>query len=70
MHDSLSQEEGRSEADHESTSNRGGGGGVIDEQDEGLARLTDLNVTWVVDLHAFLQEHSQEHLSPAMLATE
>ena len=32
----------------------------MDEQDEGLARLTDLNVTWGFDLHAFLQERSQE----------
>ena len=33
MHDSLSQEEGRSEADDESTSD-GDGGGVMDEQDK------------------------------------
>ena len=59
MHDSLSQQEGRSEADDESTSDRGEGG-VIDEQDEGLDRLTDLDVTWGFDLHAFLQERSQE----------
>ena len=59
MHDPLSQEEGGSEADDESTSD-GGGGGVMDEQDEGLARLTDLDVTWGFDLHAFLLERSQE----------
>ena len=59
MHDSLSQEEGGSEADDESTSDRGGGA-VMDEQDEGLARLTDLDVTWGFDLHAFLRDRSQE----------
>ena len=30
------------------------------EKDEGLARLTDLDVTWGFDLHAFLRERSQE----------
>ena len=35
------------------------GGGVMDEQDDGLARLTDLDVTWEFDLHAFLRERSQ-----------
>ena len=59
MHDSLSREEGGSEADDESTSDRSGGG-VVDEQDEGLARLTDLDVTWGFDLHALLRERSQE----------
>ena len=33
---------------------------VMDEQDEGLARLTDLDATWGFDLHAFLRERSQE----------
>ena len=32
----------------------------MDEQDRGLARLTDLDVTWGFDLHAFLRERSQE----------
>ena len=32
----------------------------MDEQDEGLARLTDLFATWGVDLRAFLQGSSQE----------
>ena len=32
----------------------------MDEQDEGLDRLTDLDVTWGVDLHAFLRERSQD----------
>ena len=32
----------------------------MDEQDKGLARLTDLDVTWGFDLHAFLRERSQE----------
>ena len=32
----------------------------MDEQDEGLARLTDLDVTWGFDLHAFLRKRSQE----------
>ena len=58
MHDSLSREdggpEGGSEVGDESTLDRGVGG-VMDEQDEGLARLTDLDVTWVFDLHAFLR---------------
>ena len=47
MHDSLSQEEEGSKTDNESTSSRGGGG-VMAEQDEGF------------DLHAFLRERSQE----------
>ena len=59
MHDSLSQEEGGSEADDESMSD-GGGGGVMDDKEEDLARLTDLDVTWGFDQHAFLQERSQE----------
>ena len=32
----------------------------MDEQDEDLARLTDLDVTWGFDQHACLQERSQE----------
>ena len=32
----------------------------MDEQDEVLARLTGLDVTWGFDLHAFLQERPQE----------
>ena len=64
MHDSLSQEEGGSEADDESTSvRRRYGGGVMDEEDEGLDRLIDLDVTWRVDLHAFLRERS--NVAPA-----
>ena len=59
MHDSLSQEDGGFQAGDENTSD-GGKGGVMDEQDKGLARLTDLDVTWRFDLHAFLREHSQE----------
>ena len=59
MHDSLSQEGRGSEADDESTSD-GGGGRVTDEKDEDLAHLTDLDVMWVFDLHAFLRERSQE----------
>ena len=59
MHDSLSQEEEGSEADGESTSD-GGGGGVMDEQDKGLARLTDLDVTRGFDLHASLRGRSKE----------
>ena len=59
MHDSLSQEAGGSDADDESTSGRGRGA-VMDEQDEGLDRLTDLDVTWRFDLHAFLRGRSQE----------
>ena len=59
MHDSLSQEEEGSEVDDASTSDRGGGG-VMDEKDEGLARLTDLDVTWGFDLREFLRERSRE----------
>ena len=59
MHDSLSTEEGGPEADDENTSDRGGGGGV-DELDDGLARLNDLDVTWGFDLDAFLQEGAQQ----------
>ena len=59
MHDSLYQEEGGSKVDDESTSDRGGGR-VMDEQDEGLARLTDLDVTLGFDLHVFLRARSQE----------
>ena len=32
----------------------------MDEQNEGLARLTDLDMTWGFDLHTFLRERSQE----------
>ena len=59
MHDSLSTEEGGSEADDESTSDRGGGG-VVDELDDGLARLNDLDMTWGFDMDAFLQERAQQ----------
>ena len=42
----------------------------MDEQDEGLDRLTDLDVTWRFDLHAFLRERAHRRgLPPAMLAT-
>ena len=51
-HDSLSQEEEGSETDDESMPDRGVGG-VMDEQDGGLDRLTDLDVTWGFDLRAF-----------------
>ena len=44
MHDSLSEEEGGSEADDGSTSDRGGWL-VTDEQGEGPDRLTDLDLT-------------------------
>ena len=59
MHDSLSTEEGGSEADDESTSDRGGGG-VVGELDDGLARLNDLDVTWGFHLDAVLQERAQQ----------
>ena len=58
MHDSLTTEEGESE-DNESVSDRRGGG-VLDEPDDGLARLNDLDVTWGFDLDAFLQERAQQ----------
>ena len=32
----------------------------MDDQDEDLARLIDLDVTWGFDRHVFLQERSQE----------
>ena len=67
MHDSLSTEEGGSEADDESMSYRGGGG--LDELDDGLARLDDLDVTWGVDLDAFCRSAHSRHLPRAMLAT-
>ena len=46
MNDSLSIEEGGSEANDGSTSDQGGRG-VVDELDEGLARLNDLDLTGV-----------------------
>ena len=33
---------------------------MTDEQDIGVDRLTDLDVAWRFDLHAFLRERSQE----------
>ena len=61
MHDSLFQEEGGSEADDESTSyGDGGAEGLMYEQDQGLAHLTDLDMTWGFDLHAFVPDRSQE----------
>ena len=59
MHDSLSTEEGGSEADDYSTSDRGGAG-VADELDDGLARLKHIDVTWGTDLDAVLQKHAQQ----------
>ena len=35
----------------------------MDEQDEDMARLADLDVTWGFDLHAVLRERSQETLA-------
>ena len=58
MHNSLSQEEGGSEAATRAPQTEVRGGD--DEQDEGLARLTDLDVTLGFDLDAFLRERSQE----------
>jgi len=49
MNDSLSMEEGGSEANDGSTSDQGGRG-VVDELDDGLARLNDLDLTWGFDL--------------------
>ena len=31
----------------------------MDEQGGDLARLTDVDVTWRFDLHAFVRDHSQ-----------
>ena len=59
MHGSLCQAEGGSEADDESTSDRGVVG-AVDERDDGLDRLNNLDVAWGFDLHAFLRERSQE----------
>ena len=53
--DSPSTEEGGSEADDVSMSNRGGGG-VMNELDDSLAHSNDLNMTWGFDLDACLQE--------------
>lgn len=50
--DSLSTEERGSVADDESTPNRGGGG-VVDELDDGLPSSNDLDVTWGFPLDAF-----------------
>ena len=68
MHDSLSTEEGESEADDERTSDRGGGG-VVDELDDGLAHLNDLDVPWGFDLKAVCKSAHNRHLPPATLAT-
>ena len=57
MHDSMCTEEGGSETNDKSTSNRGGGG-VVDELEDGLTHLNDLDVTWGFDLDAFLQERA------------
>lgn len=59
MNDSLSMEEGGSEANDGSTSDQGGRG-VVDELDDGLARLNDLDLTWGFDLDAFLEERAQQ----------
>ena len=69
MHDYLSKEIGGLEADDESTSDRGVEG-VVDEQDDGLARLNDLRVTWGFNMHAILPERAHRRpLPPVMLAT-
>lgn len=44
--------------DDGSTSDQGGGG-VVDEQGDGLAHLNDLDVTWGFDVDAFRQEREQ-----------
>ena len=54
--DSLPMEDGGSIADDESTSDRGGGGGVeelVYELDDDLAHLNNLDVTWGFDLDVF-----------------
>ena len=51
MNDSLSMEEGESEANDGSTSDQGGRG-VVDELDDGLVRLNDFDLTWGFDLDA------------------
>ena len=53
--DSLSTEKGGTETDDLSTSDLGGGG-VVDELDDGLAHLNDLDVAWGFDVDAFMQE--------------
>ena len=40
---------------------------MVDELDNGLARLNDLDVTWGFDLDAFLQERAQQ--APAVCGT-
>ena len=57
--DPLSTEEGGFIADDEGSSDRGGGG-PVNELDDGLAHLNDLNVTLGFDLGAFLQECRQQ----------
>ena len=52
MHDSLSTEEGGSEADDQSMSVRGGAR-VVDELDGGLVHVNDLDVAWGPDQDVF-----------------
>ena len=59
MHDSQSTEEGGSEANDESTSDRGDGV-VVNELDDDLAHLDDLYVTWGFGVDSILQEHAQQ----------
>lgn len=60
MHHSLSKEEGGvRERRREHARSRWGGG--VDEQDDGLDRLNDLDVTCGVDLHAFLREERAQY---------
>ena len=68
MNDSLSMEEGGSEANDGSTSDQGGRG-VVDELDEGLACLNDLDLTWGSIWTRFWRSAPSRHLPPAMPVT-
>ena len=43
---------------------------MMDKEDEGLDRLTDLDVTWAFDQDVFLRERSQETPSAGVTGDE
>ena len=60
MNEPLSMEEEGSEAYDVSTSDRGGGGVVVEELDDGLVHSNDLDVTWRLDLNLLLLKYAQQ----------
>ena len=68
MHHFLSTEDGGFEADDDSTSDPGGGG-VVDELNDGVAPLNDVDVTWWLDLDTVCRSVHSGNLLPAMPAT-